>query len=95
MNPLNLTADTYAVGMILYQLYNDGQLPFHGSAPEEPLPSPLNADYELAEIIMRAIHPDPEARWKDPEEMGHALATYLQRNTVNDTPHYPVYAPGD
>ena len=92
MNPLNLTADTYAVGMILYQLYNDGQLPFHGSAPEEPLPSPLNADYELAEIIMRAIHPDPEARWKDPEEMGHALATYLQRNTVNDTPITP-YTP--
>ena len=93
MAPLNLTADTYAVGMILYQQYNDGQLPFKGQAPEEPLPSPINADYELAEIIMKAIHPDPEQRWNDPKEMGKALASYMQRNAVNDvpiTPHTPL-----
>jgi len=93
MATLNLTADTYAVGMILYQLYNDGQLPFRDKAPEEPLPPPLNADYELAEIIMKAIHPDPQQRWNDPKEMGHALVDYMQRNTVNDvpiTPHTPL-----
>lgn len=93
MATLNLTADTYAVGMILYQLYNDGQLPFRDKAPEEPLPPPINADYELAEIIMKAIHPDPEQRWSDPKEMGHALVDYMQRNTVNDvpiTPHTPL-----
>ena len=59
MASLNMTVDTYAVGMILYQLYNDGQIPFQDKAPEEVLPSPVNADYELAEIIMKAIHPDP------------------------------------
>lgn len=93
MAPLNLTADTYAVGMILYQLYNDGQLPFKDCAPEEALPSPINADYELAEIIMKAIHPDPEQRWADPKDMGRALVDYMQRNTVNDvpiTPHTPL-----
>lgn len=84
MAPLNLTADTYAVGMILYQLYNDGQLPFKDKAPEEALPSPVNADYELAEIIMKAIHPDPGERWTDPAELGKALASYMQRNAVND-----------
>lgn len=86
MAPLNLTADTYAVGMILYQLYNDGQLPFRGKAPEEPLPSPVNADYELAEIIMKAIAPDPDQRWNDPAALGKALASYMQRNAVNDVP---------
>lgn len=86
MSALNLTADTYAVGMILYQLYNDGQLPFRDKAPEEGLPSPVNADYELAEIIMKAIHPDPMERWDDPAEMGKALASYMQRNAVNDVP---------
>ena len=86
MSALNLTADTYAVGMILYQLYNDGQLPFRDKAPEEALPSPVNADYELAEIIMKAIHPDPMERWDDPAEMGKALASYMQRNAVNDVP---------
>lgn len=89
INPMNLTADTYAVGMILYQLYNDGQLPFRDRAPEEELPPPINADYELAEILMRAIHPNPESRWDDPKQMGQALANYLQRNTVNDVPITP------
>lgn len=86
MAALNLTTDTYAVGMILYQLYNDGHLPFRGKAPEEGLPSPANADYELAEIIMKAISPDPDARWNDPAELGKALVSYMQRNSVNDVP---------
>lgn len=93
MTPMNLTVDTYAVGMILYQLYNDGQLPFQEKAPEEPLPTPMNADYELAEIIMKAINPDPKLRWKSPQEMGKALVSYMQRNAVNDvpiTPHTPL-----
>lgn len=92
MATLNLTADTYAVGMILYQLYNDGQLPSRDKAPEEALPPPLNADYELAEIIMKAIHPDPAQRWDDPKDMGHALVDYMQRNTINDVPITP-YTP--
>ena len=72
MADLNLTVDTYAVGMILYQLYNDGHLPFKEKAPEEALPNPINADYELSEIIMKAIHPDPAQRWSDPRDMGKA-----------------------
>ncbi|MBQ3193379.1 MAG: fibronectin type III domain-containing protein [Oscillospiraceae bacterium] len=94
MASINLTVDTYAVGMILYQLYNDGQLPFKGLRnAEDVLPSPVNADYELAEIIMKAIHPDPDQRWSDPADLGKALASYMQRNSVNDvpiTPHTPL-----
>lgn len=86
MNSLNETVDTYALGMLLYQIYNDGQLPFRGKAPAEELPSPCNADYEIAEIIMKAIAPKPADRWSDPLEMGKALAAYLQRNTVNNDP---------
>ncbi|MDD5864574.1 MAG: fibronectin type III domain-containing protein [Firmicutes bacterium] len=92
MSTLNETADTYAVGMILYQLYNDGSLPFHDKAPEEALPSPVNADYELAEIILKAIDPDPAKRWQDPKELGQALVAYMQRNAVNDTP-ITIYTP--
>ena len=93
MAAMNLTVDTYAVGMILYQLYNDGQLPRRASDPESQLPSPVNADYELAEIILKAIDPDPLKRWDDPGAMGKALAAYMQRNVVNDdpiTPHTPL-----
>lgn len=98
MSSLNMTVDTYAVGMILYQLFNDGQLPFKEKAPQEVLPSPVNADYELADIIMRAIHPDPFQRWNDPKDLGQALVEYMQRNVINNDPitvHTPLDIPAE
>ena len=89
---LNPTADIYAIGMILYQIYNNGQLPFEDHATDEALPAPANADYELAEIILKACHPNPRHRWQTPIEMGQALASYLQRNTINDDPIVPPVA---
>lgn len=90
---LNTTIDTYAVGMILYQIYNGGALPFFGRAPEEALEAPIYADYEMAEIIMKAIDPDPAVRWEDPLQMGQALVSYMQRNGANDTPIVPPVVP--
>ena len=92
MAPLNATADTYALGMILYQLYNDGQLPSREDVGNDTIPSPVNADYELAEIILTAIHTNPESRWQTPGAMGQALISYMQRNAVNDVPITP-YTP--
>lgn len=89
---LNETVDTYAAGMILYQVFNNGQLPTEPNTAENPLPAPLNADYEIAEIIMKAVAPDPRDRWDNPMAMGQALAAYMQRNTVNDTPLGPPLA---
>lgn len=98
MAPLNTTADTYALGMILYQLYNDSQVPSRDDILHGAVPSPLNADYELAEIIMTAIHPDPLQRWLDPAAMKQALISYMQKNAVNDTPithHIPLELSAD
>lgn len=89
---LNPTADIYAVGMILYQIYNNGELPFDDKAPDSPLPTPLNADYELAEIILKACDPNPRNRWQTPIEMGKALVSYMQRNSVGDDPIVPPAA---
>lgn len=83
---INPTIDIYAAGLILYQVYNGGVLPFEGRAPAEVLPAPAYADYELAEIILKACAPDPADRWQDPYEMGQALVAYMQRNGVNDIP---------
>lgn len=88
-SPISETADIYAIGLILYQAYNGGQLPFAGQSQGEAIPSPLFADYEMAEIIMRACDPDPDNRWQDPLAMGQALVSYMQRNSVNDTPIVP------
>ena len=89
LNPLNITADTYSVGMILYQIYNDGQLPQFPGNPEDTAVPPVNADYEIAEIIMKAIAADPKDRWQDPMLMGQALVAYMQRNSINDVPITP------
>jgi len=86
---LNSTMDTYAVGLLLYQAFNDGHLPFEDRAPAEALIAPRYADYALSEIILKACAPHPEDRWQDPTQMGQALIHYLQTNTVNDTPIVP------
>lgn len=89
MSELNDTLDIYALGLILYQIYNNGELPFEGSAPSESLPPPLYADYELSEIILKACAPDPKDRWQTPALMGQELVNYMQRNGVNDTSIIP------
>ena len=88
----NTTLDTYALGTILYQIYNNGQLP-QVKHPTEDLPAPPeNADYEIAEILLKAIAPNPADRYSDPAEMGQALVAYMQRNTIDDTPIIPPVA---
>ena len=92
---LNDTLDIYAVGLILYQAFNNNELPFEGAAPAEPFAPPAYADYEMAEIILKACDPDPANRWEDPVQMGQALVNYMQRNTVNDTPIVPPPVPDE
>ena len=82
---LNGTMDTYAVGLLLYQAYNDGLLPPIGVTPI----APRHADAALSEIILKACSADPEQRWQDPVQLGQALANYMQSNTVNDIPIVP------
>lgn len=91
---LNTTIDVYAIGMILYQIYNNGELPVRDpEAPTAPLASPANADYEMSEIILKACAVDPAERWEDPAKMGQALVSYMQRNGANDTPIIPPVVP--
>ena len=86
MKVLNGTVDTYGVGMILYQIYNEGSLPAAPLEPKDPFPRPANADYEIGAIIMKALDPDPAKRWTDPMEMGQALVAYMQKNAVSNWP---------
>ncbi len=91
---LNDTMDVYAAGLILYQAYNNGQLPFNTEiSPGDQLPPPLYADYEMSEIILKACSPDPQQRWQDPMQMGQAIVSYMQRNGANDTPIVPMPEP--
>lgn len=88
---LNTTMDIYAVGLILYQAYNNGFLPFNDEIiPGDRLPSPLYADQEMSDIILKACDPNPNARWQDPTQMGQAIAEYMKRHGAKDTPIIPL-----
>ena len=91
----NATTDIYSLGMILYYIFNGNHLPFDDGKirPEKArqqrlrgdiLPSPNYADYELAEIIIRACSVEPEERWATPAELRQELMLYMQRNEVTD-----------
>ena len=93
---LNATMDTYALGLVLYQIYNLGKLPFSGEeerkawlerlAAGEAIEPPVGADEEMGAIITKACAYDPADRWQTPAELGHALISYMQRNGVEDVP---------
>jgi len=86
---LNDTLDTYAAGMILYQVFNGGVLP-EAHAAGQSFRAPEYADMDMAQIILKACAPDPADRWRDPIQMGQALVSYMQSHSVNDTPIIPV-----
>ena len=91
---LNDTMDVYAVGLILYQAYNNGELPFNGDVqPGDNLPAPQYADYEMSEIILKACANNSQDRWQDPTQLGQAIISYMQRNGAADTPIVPSSAP--
>ena len=90
VSQLNTTMDVYALGLVLYQAYNGGSLNLEDGKLPDPLLPPVYADYEMAEIILRACHPDPAIRWADPVALGQALAQYMQRNPVTDSPIIPA-----
>lgn len=89
VRPLNDSADIYALGLLLYQVYNGGQLPTKKDIVGKLYAPPLYADYEMAQIILRACALDPSIRWKDPQQMSVALTRYMQRNGVRNSPIIP------
>ena len=86
---VNETGDVYQLGLLLYQAYNGGVLPGKSDLVGSLYAPPRYADYEMAEIILRACAPDPSVRYMDPGEMAEALVQYAQRNGVPDGPVIP------
>ncbi len=83
---VNDSLDVYALGMVLYGIFNDSILPEDRSAP---LPAPKYADAEIAQIILKACDPNPDERWTDPAQMGQMFVNYMQKNGAFDVPIVP------
>lgn len=90
---LNETMDVYAAGLILYQVFNDGALPFNDEVkPGDALPAPAYTDAEMSQIILKACAANPEDRFQDPIALGQAIVAYMQRNGASDAPIVPAPA---
>lgn len=90
------TTDIYSVGLILYRIYNGNHGPFEDEKTSaraadrlrvtgEQMPAPMYADYELAEIILKACAFQPADRYQTPDEFKDALCQYMMRNQLEDT----------
>lgn len=93
---IDKTTDIYSVGLILYRIFNANHGPFEDEttsaraadkrrATGEALPAPMYADYEMAEIILKACAFAPADRYQTPDELKNALMEYARRNQVEDT----------
>jgi serine/threonine protein kinase len=83
-------SDQYSLGVILYQICT-GQLPYHADTPlavvmqhaVEPLPPPreinTNLPEEVAEVLLRALSKDPQARFSKVAELNTAFQAALQQ----------------
>jgi len=85
---ISANADVYAVGMMLYNIYNNG-LP-----NSEALTPPEYADYEMWRIISKACHSDPAQRYTDPDQLHSALLEYAEQFGVPDL-HIILVESGD
>lgn len=84
---LSDTMDIFAVGSILYQVWNGEEAPKRSAKDE--LDSPKYADMALSEIILKACAYDPAKRYQSPSDMKQALVLYMQRSNISDTRLYP------
>jgi len=91
---LNETADTYALGMILYQICNDGKLPSASDTQDGAFPIPQNGTEELRKVIMKAISPEVSERFTDPRQMLEALNLCVQDDVRIYSPGYPPVTVG-
>lgn len=96
------SADIYSLGIVLYRLLNDNQLPFcevsstyeerhtalHRRLSGEKLPQPKNATKLISEIILTACEYDKSARFQNPTAFKNALNTALKSTSEHANRHY-------
>ncbi len=103
-------ADIYSLGLVLYELSNDGRLPFAETryvSPEAtskrlsglPLPKPVCADEALAAVILKACAHRAEDRYAGAadfrEALAKAAAVRVDTPPAGNDPYSTFYAADD
>jgi len=71
-------ADVFSVGAVLYTMLAGYRWAESGE-PHRRIESDRHLDPELRDILLRAVAPGPEERFKAASDFGTALAAYLER----------------
>jgi serine/threonine protein kinase len=83
--------DLWAVGVMLYRVYNNGQLPFNASTKEEMLKVQASKEYKhgnypanVQRIIDKALDPDINNRYKSAAEMLRVIQGIHQKSAFDN-----------
>ena len=105
MANVNETIDLYAVGLILYRIYNGNHAPLEDEKTSakaadklritgQALPAPMFADYEMAGIISKAA-PSSRGSLPVPRRAQGRAGGLHERNQVGDAPIMPPIVADD
>lgn len=88
---VDVRSDLYSVGLVLYQLLNNGRLPnlqghdyAYGQNLPQRLPAPRNASEQMAQFLNRACAPNPSNRFASPSQMRDALYQVMNGGYVHN-----------
>lgn len=77
-------SDIYSLGVVLYQLYNDGKLPYKKIKKGE-FPKGKKMDNEFYEFILKAVNNKPEERYASAKEMQEELERMKREGHIPET----------
>ena len=83
---LSESSQIYQLGLLLYQAYDGGNLPDKSTLTDGLYAPPKYADYEMAQIILRACAPDTSLRWSSLGRMAQALMLYFREHGTSAEP---------